>query len=194
MEGQIPGNPLFSQALVLMVVIACYILKILLLFPLSFAIAILRYRLWDIDVIINRALVYGVLTGLLIMIFFSGVTLLSGVFRTFTGQGSQLAVVISTLSIAGLFNPLRLRVQDAIDRRFYRQKYDAEQALSKFAATVRDEVDLDHMEEALIAAVDETMQPEHVSLWLKARFTTGGSHSDPEEAPASGFENRPKSN
>lgn len=167
---------------------------ILLLFPLSFAIAILRYRLWDIDVIINRALVYGVLTGLLILIFFGGVTLLGGVFRTFTGQGSQLAVVISTLSIAGLFNPLRLRVQDTIDRRFYRQKYDAEQALSSFAATVRDEVDLDRMEKALIAAVDETMQPEHVSLWLQAGFTSGGSQSGPKAGPAKDLENMPKTN
>lgn len=161
---------------------------VLLLFPLSFAIAILRYRLWDIDVIINRALVYGVLTGLLILIFFGGVTLLGGVFRTFTGQGSQLAVVISTLSIAGLFNPLRLRVQDVIDRRFYRQKYDAAQALTKFALTVRDEVDLDRMENALIAAVDETMQPEHVSLWLQAGFVASRSSPRSEDGSVNDFE------
>jgi hypothetical protein len=154
-----------------------------LVFPLSFAIAILRYRLWDIDVIINRALVYGVLTGLLLVIFFGGVTLLENVFRTFTGQGNQLAVVISTLSIAGLFNPLRLRVQDAIDRRFYRQKYDAAQALASFANTVRDEVDLARMENALIAAVDETMQPEHVSLWLKAGFVPKSNPHGTRDVP-----------
>lgn len=161
---------------------------VLLVFPLSFAIAILRYRLWDIDVIINRALVYGVLTGLLILIFFGGVTLFGGVFRTFTGQGSQLAVVVSTLSIAGLFNPLRLRVQDAIDRRFYRQKYDAAQALTNFATTVRDEVDLDRMENALIAAVDETMQPEHVSLWLQAGFVADRSSQKSEEGSLNDIE------
>jgi hypothetical protein len=155
---------------------------ILLLFPLSFAVAILRYRLWDIDVIINRALVYGILTGLLIVIFFGGVTILEGIFRTFTGQGSELAVVVSTLTIAGLSNPLRLRVQDVIDRRFYRQKYDAAQTLSNFAAMIRDEVDLDRMETALVAAVDETMQPEHVSLWLKESFVTKGSTDETYDA------------
>ena len=166
---------------------------VLLLFPLSFAIAILRYRLWDIDVIINRALVYGVLTGLLILIFFGGVTLFGGVFRTFTGQGSQLAVVISTLSIAGMFNPLRLRVQDVIDRRFYRQKYDAALALSNFAATVRDEVDLDRMEKALIAAVDETMQPERVSLWLQAGFVSAGTKQGSRDDSENMLEDIPKS-
>jgi hypothetical protein len=151
-----------------------------LIFPLSFAIAILRYRLWDIDVIINRALVYGVLTGLLALIFFGFVTLLENFFRTFTGQGSQFAVVLSTLTIVWLFNPLRARVQNQIDRRFYRQKYDAARTLSNFAEMLRDEVDLDAIETALLSAVEDTMRPDHVSLWLRSSLL-----SEPSQKPRS---------
>ena len=139
-----------------------------LLFPISFAIAVLRYRLWDIDILINRALVYGVLTGLLALIYFSSVILLQSIFRRLTGQGQSEAVtVISTLAIAALFVPLQRRVQAGIDRRFYRSKYDAAKTLAAFSATLRDEVDLEQLGERLIAVVEQTMQPAYVSLWIK---------------------------
>jgi hypothetical protein len=135
--------------------------------PLSLAIAILRYRLWDIDIIINRSLVYGTLTGVLALIYFGSVVLLEALFRTLTGQGSTIAIVISTLVIAGLFSPLRRRVQLLIDRRFYRRKYDAEQILGRFAASVRDEADLDRLTAELQRVAKSAMQAEHVSIWLK---------------------------
>ena len=139
---------------------------LLLLFPISFTIAIFRYRLWDIDVIINRAIVYGALTGILIFIFFIGVTIFENLFRTITGEASQFAVVASTLAIAALFNPLRQRFQAGIDRRFYRQKYDAAKALMAFGTSMRDEVNLEDLSEALLSTVEETMRPRTVSLWL----------------------------
>ena len=139
-----------------------------LLFPLSFAIAILRYRLWDIDILINRAIVYSVLTSTLAVIYFAVVVLLQTVFRTFTGQGqSEIVTVLSTLVIASLAVPLQRRVQRSIDRSFYRQKYDASCTLSEFSASLRDEVDLSQLSERLIDVVDETMQPAQVSLWLR---------------------------
>ncbi|MFQ5857947.1 MAG: hypothetical protein ACE5LU_20265 [Anaerolineae bacterium] len=137
------------------------------LFPLSLTIAILRYRLWDIDVLINRTMVYGALTGALALVYFGTVVVLQGLFRALTGQESQLAVVASTLAIAGLFLPLRRRIQEAIDRRFYRRKYDAEKVLAEFAEFARDEVDLDKLTDELLRVIDETMQPEFVSLWLR---------------------------
>ena len=139
-----------------------------LLFPLSFAIAILRYRLWDIDILINRALVYGALTSTLAVIYFSSVVLLQNIFRTLTGQGqSEIVTVLSTLVIASLAVPLQRRVQTSIDRRFYRQKYDAARTLSAFSASLRDEVDLNQLSDRLIEVVDETMHPAQVSIWLR---------------------------
>jgi hypothetical protein len=137
------------------------------IFPISVVISILRYRLWDIDILINRTLVYGLLTGVLGLLYFGSVVLFQSLLRALTRQGYQFVVVASTLMIAVLFNPLRRRIQASIDHRFYRRKYDAEQVLARFAATGRDEVDLDRLAEALLVVVEETIQPEHVSLWLK---------------------------
>ena len=135
--------------------------------PLSFMFAILRYRLWDIDIVVNRALVYGVLTAALVGIYFGGIILIQMAFRAVTGQENAVAVVISTLAIAALFMPLRSRIQDFIDRRFYRRKYDAAQTLAAFSIRMRDEVDLEQLGEQLVAVVKDTMQPAHVSLWLQ---------------------------
>ena len=138
-----------------------------LLIPMSMGIAMLRYRLWDIDVIIRRTLVYGLLTLLLLFIYFGSVVLLQTLFTAVSDQSSPIAIVVSTLVIAALFSPLRGRVQNTIDRRFYRRKYDATQTLADFAATARDEVDLDMLMSELEEVVRGTMQPEHVTLWLR---------------------------
>ena len=130
-------------------------------------IAILRYRLYDIDIIINRTLVYGTLTVSLGLVYLGGVILLQGLLRALTGQGSQLAIVASTLLIAALFNPLRRRVQNFIDHLFYRRKYDAAKTLEAFSARLRDETDIDTLSSALLSTVRETVQPEHVTLWLR---------------------------
>jgi len=153
----------------------------LLLIPLSIGLAILRSRLWDIDILIRRTLVYSALSGLLALIYFGGVVVLQSLFRAVTGQGqNQLVTVVSTLAIAALFLPLRRRVQDVIDRRFYRKKYDAAKTLAAFAATCRDETDLDKLTASLIAVVQETMQPEHVSLWLR-NYSTPTRQARPAE-------------
>ena len=139
------------------------------LIPLSFGLAILRYRLWDIDVLINRVLVYGLLTALLTLVYFSSVTLLQFLLRGLIGQAlqDQWAVVGSTLAIAALFQPVRRRIQRSIDRRFYRRKYDAARTFAAFSSTLCHEVDLDQLGEELVAVVQETMQPSHISLWLR---------------------------
>jgi hypothetical protein len=135
--------------------------------PLSLGVAVLRYRLYDIDIIINRTLVYGPLTATLLAVYFGGVATVQVVLRALTGQESQLAVVVSTLVIAALFNPLRRRVQNFIDRRFYRRKYDATRTLEGFSAKLREGTDLDALSSELLLVVRETVQPEHASLWLR---------------------------
>ena len=136
---------------------------------IAIAVAVFRYRLYDIDAIINRTLVYGSLTAALALVYLGGVALLQYVFRTLTGGGgeSQLTIVASTLAIAALFNPLRHRIQGFIDRGFYRSKYDAKETLQAFSAKLRDETDLDRLGSDLVTAVSETVQPEHASLWLR---------------------------
>ena len=137
------------------------------LIPSSIAFAILKYRLYDIDIIINRTLVYVSLTVTLALVYFGGIVVLQRLFVLLTGQQSTLAVVASTLAIAALFNPLRRRIQGFVDRRFYRRKYDARKALEAFSFKLRDETNLQTLNNDLVGVVTETMQPAHVSLWLR---------------------------
>jgi hypothetical protein len=140
--------------------------------PTAEGIAVLRHRLYDIDLIINRTLVYGLLTATLVALYLSGVIVLQRIFVALTGERSSLAVVASTLLIAALFNPLRRRIQSFIDRRFYRSKYDARKTLEDFSVKLRDETDLEALNDDLVGVVRETMQPAHVSLWLRPDTTT----------------------
>jgi hypothetical protein len=135
--------------------------------PVSMGIAILRYRLYEIDLIINRTLVYGTLTMILVAVYVGGVVVSQYVFRTLSGGESQLAIVASTLAIAALFEPLRRRVQALVDRRFYRRKYDAAKTLTAFNARLRNQTDLNSLTNDVMSVMRETMQPAHVSLWLR---------------------------
>src|SRR5918998_6564311 len=135
--------------------------------PVAVGIAILRYHLYNIDLIINRTLVYGSLTAVLAGLYFGSIVVLQSLFRALTGGGSQLVVVASTLAIAALFTPSRRRIQGLIDRSFYRGKYDAVKTLEAFSAKLREETDLDALSEDLVGVVKETMQPTHASLWLR---------------------------
>jgi hypothetical protein len=155
-----------------------------LLIPSSVTMAILRSRLWDIDVLINRTLVYGLLTATLLVVYlvlvFVGQTLLSSLL----GQNNGVVLVGSTLIVAALFQPLRRRIQQLIDRRFYRRKYDAQQTLATFSSTLRGALDLDQVREQLLAAVQETMQPASLSLWIRPvkRQGPAGNRSHVEES------------
>ena len=148
--------------------------------PIAIGFAVLKYRLYDIDLIINRTLVYGSLTGALALVYFGGVTVTQALFRNITGQAQlpQLVIVASTLVIAALSNPLRRRIQSFIDRRFYRAKYDARKILEAFSVRLREETDLEGLNEDLVEVVRETMQPAHVSLWLRPEKASKGAQID----------------
>jgi hypothetical protein len=140
------------------------ILAALVSIPIGIALAVLRYHLWDVDLIIRRTLVYSSVTLLLGAIYFSGVTIIQSVFTSLTGEQSTIAIVLSTLAIAALFNPLRTRVQDFIDRRFYRQRYHAQQEIERFAAAVQQETELNQILHHLASVLGETIQPSQINF------------------------------
>jgi hypothetical protein len=149
----------------------------MLFIPLSIAFAILRSRLWDIDIIINRTLVYGTLTVILALVYFGLIFGLQYLLQGMIKQHNDVAIVVSTFTIAAIFQPLRHRIQAIIDRRFYRRKYDAAKTLEAYSATLRNEVDLNQLREHLLTVVQDTMQPSHISLWLREPASKA-SHPD----------------
>jgi len=159
--------------------------------PISMGIAILRYRLYEIDLIINRTLVYGLLTVMLGLVYFGSVTALQYLFSLLTGQGNTLAIVASTLAIAALFNPLRRRIQGFIDHRFYRRKYNVRKTLEAFGSKLRDETDLEKLCEDLGEVVDETMQPSHISLWLSSFPSSSPNRSESSSEVRSSMQSEP---
>lgn len=169
--GLIPGIPGITahplQAVLVDIATQTAMGLAFLLVPIGFAVAILRYQLWDIDVLINRTLVYGSLTVTLVGLYIGAVIALQALFRAVTGQHSDLAVAIATLTVSALFNPWRHRVQAFIDQRFYRRKYDAGRILARFSATLRDEVDLDQLTGDLLSVAHDTVQPVSAGLWLR---------------------------
>jgi len=168
-ELSIPGPPLRYFGPLSARAILAGLYGSLLLIPLSIGVAIVYDRLWDIDIVIRRTLVYGILTASLALVYFGSVAVAQAIFHTLTGKVDQpqLAIVISTLVIAALFNPLRRRIKSFIDRRFYRRKYDSRKTLEAFSATLSHETDLDALSDDLVTVVRRTMQPTHVSLWLR---------------------------
>jgi hypothetical protein len=148
--------------------------------PIAVGFAVLKYRLYDIDLLINRTIVYGSLTAMLVALYFGGIVLSQRVFVSLTDQQSTLAVVASTLAIAALFNPLRRLIQGFVDRRFYRRKYDARKTLEAFSASLREETDLEALSAEVVGVVRETMQPAYVSLWLRPDRTSKKSTSKRE--------------
>lgn len=160
-DTRTPGGMVFLLTGITAVLIA------LALAPITVMVSILQYRLWDIDLIIRRTLSYAVLSGLLAMIYFSGVTVTQAIISNLTQQFSTISIIFSTLAIAALFNPLRQSIQQFIDQRFNRSKYDAEKVLAGFANAAQSQTDLEQLSQDLVAAAQITLQPEQVSLWLK---------------------------